>query len=116
LKGKIVKDSNSPVRASAHTLSPAPTSTPIEAASAVFGERPKDVLFHIDIATDALSWCEAVFLAIKALHEQGDSVHIKHLANVGYYVAESIGANMEGSREKMMACISAAQAQEGGAA
>ena len=87
--------------------------SPLAAAHAVFGERPRDVLFHIDAATDGLSWCEAVFLAIEALHEQGGgSAHIKHLASVGYYIAESIGANVMGVREEMQAHIEAAEAGE----
>lgn len=87
--------------------------SPLAAAHAVFGERPRDVLFHIDAATDGLSWCEAVFLAIKALHEQGGgSIHIKHLASVGYYITESIGASVMGVREEMQTCIEAAEARE----
>jgi hypothetical protein len=96
---------------------PAPiTTSPFEACHAVFGERPRDVLFHIDTATDGLSWCEAIFLAIEVLHENGGEIYIRRLANVGYYIAESIGANVMGERDQMQTRIEAAEAQEGGAA
>ena len=90
---------------------PSPAVSSLQAAHDVFGAQPRDVLFHIDTATDGLSWCESLFLAIETLQKSGGgSAHIKHLASVGYYIAETIGANVTSSSDEMECCINAAEA------
>ena len=87
--------------------------SPLAAAHAVFGERPRDVLFHIDAATDGLSWCEAVFHAIEVLHEKGGGeIHIKRLASLGRYVSSDISNHIGAEHDKMAEAIEAAEAGE----
>ena len=94
-----------------------PTASPLAAAHAVFGERPKDVLFPIEVATCTLGWLESIFHAIETLNERnGGSIDIKRLAEVGAYVSEGFGAQLEGDHAQMLKNIEAAEAQEGGAA
>jgi len=58
-------------------------STPIEAAHAVFGQRPWDVLSTVNVATDALGWLEAIFDAINVMHDKPCGyVQIKRLSGV----------------------------------
>ena len=88
---------------------PAASATPIETAKAVFGESPKDVLFLIETAKDTLSWLGAVLHAIEVLHERGGGeIHIKHLADMGQYVADDIGNTIDCEHEKMAAAVEAA--------
>lgn len=103
----------------AHTTraSAQPLLSPISAAEAVFGERPKDVLFPLEVGACAMGWLESLFHAIEALNERnGGSIDIKRLAEVGAYVSEGFGAQLEGDHAQMLKNIEAAEAAEGGAA
>jgi hypothetical protein len=93
--------------------------TPIEAATAVFGENPADVLFALESATRSLNWLEAIFDAIGALYNRDhptDALNISLLAEAGAFIAERASSNAHDSHAQWCINLDAAKAKEGGAA
>lgn len=91
--------------------------SPLDAARAVLGECPRDVLYRIDAAIEGLNWGESLFVAIDALCEQGASgnaMHIQRLAGVGSYLAGRIGIDAQEWREELQTSVDVAV--QGGAA
>lgn len=90
---------------------PAAPLQPIESTMKdVFGDRPTDVIAHIQYGVEALDWLESVFHAIEQLHDNEPSNrHIKKLAGLGKYVAfdisNTLGCQYEEYSEKLEAAI-----------
>jgi len=62
----------------------------------------------INLGTTGLDWLDALLHAIEMLHERGEiSPHIKHLAEMGRYMAEDFGSLLNSEREKLTACAHA---------
>jgi len=58
----------------------------------------------INLGATGLGSLNALLHAIAVLNERGgDSIHIKHLAEMGKYMAEDFGSLLEGEREKFTA-------------
>jgi len=64
----------------------------------------------INLGTTGLDWLDALLHAIEMLHERGEiSPHIKHLAEMGRYMAEDFGSLLNSEREKLTACAKAGE-------
>jgi len=63
--------------------------------------RSDDAAFLINVGTTALGSLDAVLHAIALLHERGgNALHIKHLAEMGRYMAADFSSLLNGGREK----------------
>lgn len=80
----------------------APESALIDACKNAFGDHPEDIISLIKSTADTLSWLEELFKTIEreALNER-NGYRIKHLAEMGAYLAFDI-ANFAGSEYEKM--------------
>lgn len=74
----------------------------VDACRNLFGEHPEDVISPINSAAEALFWLEELFLTIarEALDER-NGYRIKHLAEMGAYLASDVG-NYAGYQHETM--------------
>jgi len=87
--------------------------SPIEAATAVLGQKPREAILYVEIGSDTLDQLGALFLAIGLLHEKcNSSTEIKHLVSLGRYITSDIGNLIGAEYDKMVEAIEAAEAQE----
>lgn len=90
-----------------------PSLSPIEAATAVLGQKPREAILYVEIGSDTLDQLGALFLAIGLLHEKcNSSTEIKHLVSLGRYITSDIGNLIGAEYDKMVEAIEAAEAQE----
>lgn len=75
----------------------------VDACRNIFGEHPEDVISPIKSAADALSWLEELFrtIASEALDER-NGYRIKHLAEMGAYLALDVGGYADHQHETMI--------------
>ncbi|GHT81377.1 hypothetical protein AGMMS49960_17670 [Betaproteobacteria bacterium] len=71
---------------------------PVQAFRDVFGETPENVLSPTRQAIEVLEWLRAIFYAIDRLN---DDDAIRHLANVGKYIADDCGNSIGCQHEEM---------------
>ena len=87
--------------------------SPISVARTVLGQNPRDVATYLKIGSDLFDQLESVFNSIEMLNEKGGSeVHIKNLARLGKFVASDTANLLDCEREKIVASIDAAEAEE----
>ncbi|MDR0701195.1 MAG: hypothetical protein LBF61_02095 [Azoarcus sp.] len=85
----------------------------LAAAHIVFGDNPWNVLLAIDAASQTLLWLETLFFVIRELNERGnEKIQVRHLADIGSYIAERAASNAEQSHDEIKASIEAAEARE----
>lgn len=85
--------------------------TNVEAFRRLFGEHPEDVISTIKSASDAMSWLEQLFKTIEreALDEH-NGYRIKHLAEMGAYIACDMGNYADSEHEKLLYTLKASGA------
>lgn len=83
----------------------------VEACRSLFGEHPEDVITPINSATEALCWLEELFKTIEqeALNERS-GYRIKHLAEMGAYLACNMSDFTGSQYETMMGSLRTALA------
>jgi hypothetical protein len=85
-----------------NTMQKTTCKTGVAACRNLFGEHPEDVISPINSAAEALFWLEELFLTIarEALDER-NGYRIKHLAEMGAYLASDVG-NYAGYQHETM--------------
>jgi len=77
-----------------------PSQDSIDLIRAAFGKHPEDVIAPIRCTADALFWIETLFDCIRETPDNRPT-RIKHLAEVGSYLAADLGNYADANHEEL---------------